>query len=359
MQIYPYTVKLIDPLFYSHEALSGAYTPSYLHATALNHAVAWSMGRVREDQSYIISEQNGGRNIPRYNHSWIEPDFYFTPASIVGGVNYIVETVKGDMDYLIQPGFGQAKILGKNIGRNEVLKAYRIFSIPSETEFAGYLHADPDIIKDLPTCIRLGSSRGKAFLKIGDKIKTFGIAPDEYINHPVDPLVSKVKRGVMIGMFPYPIVDSALAEYAYEIRDHGRREFIAVPSREITYDKDVLLKRLDDLKPGLSKAKDFSLSLKDRAYLVLHILRTALSVRHLLMGIPGEERLDARLKDFEGFKELRVASKGENVSIENSVFLGYIEKIEGTINGCEEKIRGVSKGRESEDSGKGSSNIIL
>ena len=359
MEIYPYTVKLIDPLFYSHEALSGAYTPAYLHATALNHAVAWSMGRVREDQSYIISEQNGGRNIPRYNHSWIEPDFYFTPASIVGGVNYIVETVKGDMDYLIQPGFGQAKILGKSIGRNEVLKAYRIFAIPSETEFAGYLHADPDIIKDLPTCIRLGSSRGKAFLKIGDKIKTFGIAPDEYINHPVDPLVSKVKRGVMIGMFPYPIVDSALAEYAYEIRDHGRREFIAVPSREITYDKDVLLKRLDDLKPGLSKAKDFSLSLKDRAYLVLHILRTALSVRHLLMGIPGEERLDARLKDFEGFKELRVASKGENVSIENSVFLGYIEKIEGTINGCEEKIRGVSKGRESEDSGKGSSNIIL
>lgn len=359
MEIYPYTITLIDSLFYSQEALSGAYTPRYLHATAINHAVAWSMGRLREDQSYIISDSGGGRNIPRYEHSWIEPDFYFTPAAINGNANYMVETVKGDMDYLIQPGFGQAKIMGKNVGRNEVLKAYRIFSLPPESEFNGYLHAEPDTVKLLPEYIRLGSFRGKARLEIGRSEKIFGIASDQYVNHPVDPLVSKVKRGVMIGMFPYPIVDSAFAEDVFEIRNHGRREYIAVPSREITYDKDVLLKRLDDLKPGLSKAKDFSLSLKDRAYLALHILRSVLSVRHLLLGIPGEERLDAVLKDYEGFTELRVASKGEKVSIENSVFLGYIEKIEGTINGCEEKIRGISKGRETEDSGKSSSNIIL
>ncbi|MEW6108980.1 MAG: type I-D CRISPR-associated protein Cas5/Csc1 [Nitrospirota bacterium] len=359
MEIYPYTIKLIDPLFYSHEALSGAYTPQYLHATAVNHAVAWSMGRLREDQSYIISDAGGGRNIPRYEHSWIEPDFYFTPAALNGNATYIVEIVKGDMDYLIQPGFGQAKIMGKNVGRNEVLKAYRIFSLPPESEFKGYLHAEPDTMKLFPEYLRLGSFRGKARLEIGRTEKIFGTASGQYVNHPVDPLVSKVKRGMMIGMFPYPIVDSAFAEDTYEIRNHGRREYVAVPSREISYDKDVLLKRLDDLKPGLSKAKDFSLPLKDRAYLVLHILRTALSVRHLLIGIPGEERLEAALKDFEGFNELRLASRGEKVRMENSVFLGYIEKIEGTINGYEEKIRGISKGRKPEDTGKSSSNIIL
>ena len=359
MELFSYTIKLIDPLFYSHEALSGAYTPAYLHATALNHAVAWSMGRIREDQSYIISERNGGRNTPRYNHSWIEPDFYFTPASIEGAVNYLVEIVKGDMDYLIQPGFGQAKILGKNIGRNEVLKAYRIFSIPPETEFKGYLHAEPEMIKYLSSLIRLGSFRGKAILDIGEKIKTFGIVSDQYINHPVDPLVSRVKRGVMIGMFPYPIVDSAFVEYAYEIRNYGHSEFVAVPSREIHFEKEELLKRLSDLKPGLLKAKDATLPLKDRSFLILHMLRTALSIKHFLMGIPGEERLDAALRKIDEFDNLRLASKGKDVHLEDSVLLGLIEKIKGTIDGCEEKIKGDTKGSKSKDTGKGSSNIIL
>jgi hypothetical protein len=359
MELVFYSIKLIDPLFYSHEALSGAYTPAYLHATAINHAVAWSMGRIREDQSYIISEQKGGRNIPRYKHSWIEPDFYFTPASIKGEANYLVETVKGDMDYLIQPGFGQAKILGKNIGRNEVLKAYRIFSISPETEFNGYLHVDSEIIGRMPKQIRLGSFRGKAILNIGEEIKTFGIVSDQYINHPVDPLVSRVKRGVMIGMFPYPIVDSALVENVYQIRNHGQREFVAVPSREIHYDRDILLKRLDDLNPGLLKAKDASLPLKDRSFLILHMLRTALSVKHFLIGIPGEERLDSALSEIEGVDKLRLASKGKAIQMENSFLLGLIEKIEGIINGCEEKIKGISKSGEPKDTGKSSSSIIL
>ncbi|MDD5089729.1 MAG: hypothetical protein PHQ23_02330, partial [Candidatus Wallbacteria bacterium] len=112
MRIYPYTVRLIDPLFYSRESLSGAFTPPYLHATAINHAVAWAMGRSRIDQSYLISDAAGGRNVPRYANSFIEPDFYFTPASLEGDLDYYAETVKGDMDYYISPGFGQAKING-------------------------------------------------------------------------------------------------------------------------------------------------------------------------------------------------------------------------------------------------------
>ncbi len=359
MEIYPYTIKLIDPLFYSHEALSGAFTPPYLHATAVNHAVAWSMGRIREDQSYIISDAGGGRNVPRYEHSWIEPDYYFTPASIEGNANYMVETVKGDMDYLIQPGFGQAKIMGKNVGRNEVLKAYRIFSIPPETEFKGYLHAEPDSVRLFPEYIRLGSFRGKTRLEIGKTEKVFCIASDQYVNHPVDPLVSDVKRGIMIGMFPYPIVDSAFVANAYEIRNKGRREFIAVPSLNISFNKDDLLIRLEDLKPGLAKAKDISASLKDRAYIILHMLRTALSVKLFLMGISGEERLDAAVKEIEGVENIRLASKGQAVHIEQVELLGFVEKIRGLIDDCEEKLKGTSKGRESKDTGKGPSGLIL
>jgi len=359
MEIYPYTIQLIDPLFYSHEALSGAFTPPYLHATAVNHAVAWSMGRIREDQSYIISDAGGGRNVPRYEHSWIEPDYYFTPAAIEGDANYMVETVKGDMDYLIQPGFGQAKIMGKNVGRNEVLKAYRIFSIPPEAEFKGYLHAEPDTVRFLPEYIRLGSFRGKTRLEIGKTEKVFGIASDQYVNHPVDPLVSDVKRGIMIGMFPYPIVDSAFVANVYEIRNKGRREFIAVPSLKVSFNKDDLQIRLEDLKPGLAKAKDISASLKDRAYIILHMLRTALSVKLFLMGILGEERLDDALKNIEGVENIRLASKGADTQLSQSDLLGFMEIIEGLINDCEKKIKGGSKSPETESTGKSSSSIIL
>lgn len=359
MDIYPYTITLIDPLFYSHEALSGAFTQPYIHATAINHAAAWSMGRAREDQSYIISDAKGGRNTPRYEHSWIEPDFYFTPAAIKGDINYIVETVKGDMDYYIQPGFGAAKIMDKNIGRNEVLKAYRIFLLPPETVFSGYLHAKEDIVEDLSDYIRLGSFRGKAELKIEKQEKTFGIVSDQYVNHPVDPLVSNVKRGVMIGMFPYPIIDNACVENTYEIRKHGRAEFVAIPSRTVKFDKDELLKRLEDLKPGLAKAKDSSLSLKDRGYIILHMIRTALSVKLFLVEIHGEERLESELKKIEGFEAIRLASKGENIHIEQTEILGFIEKIGRVIDDCEEKIRGNSKSREPQNTGKSSSNIIL
>lgn len=359
MQVYPYTIKLIDPLFYSHEALSGAFTQPYLHATTINHAAAWAMGRSREDQSYIICESKGGRNVPRYEHSWIEPDFYFTPASVEGDMAYIVETVKGDMDYLIQPGFGQAKILGKSVGRNEVLKAYRLFSIPPETVFAGYLHCAPDIVTSLPKLVRLGSFRGKALLETGKEEKTFGIVSNQYVNHPVDPLVSRVRRGIMIGMFPYPIVDNALVEDAIEIRAHGQRAFVALPARTVSYDKDAVIKRLEDLNPGFLKAKDISLPMKERAYIVLHMLRTSLSIRHFLMGIIGEERLDAALKEIEGVEEIRLASKGEAGTLDEIRLLGILERIRGIMDDCEGKIKGTTAGKEPKGSGNSSSSIIL
>jgi len=359
MEIYSFTIKLIDPLFYSNEALSGAYTPGYLHATAINHAVTWTMGKPREDQSFVISDAKGGRNVPRYDHSWIEPDFYFTPASIDGDLEYMVETVKGDMDYLIQPGFGQAKIMGENIGRNEVLKAYRLFSIPPETEFNGYLHTDIDVVEKMPRCIRLGSFRGKAELTIGKQIKALGVFSNQYVDHPVDPLVSKVKRGVMIGMFPYPIIDGAVVDNVYEIRKRGQSAFVAIPSRSVCYDKDVMLQRLRELKPGLVKVKDASLSLKDRAYLILHMLRTSLSVRLYIQGIHGEDRLENALKEIDEIEDIRLASRGEEVSIDDIQFSVFHAKIEGIIDECEEKITGNSTGKKSKSSGSRPSSIIL
>lgn len=359
MELFPYKIKLIDPLFYSNEALSGALTPPYLHATAINHAVAWCMGRIREDQSYIISEQKGGRNIPRYENSWIEPDFYFTPASIIGDTNYQVEIVKGDMDYLIQPGFGLAKINNINIGRNEVLKAYRIFTIPPETEFNGYLYAVEDIINNIPKYIRLGSFRGKAILQVDEKIKSYGIVSNQYVNHPVDPLVSKVKRGVMICMFPYPIIDSALVESCYEIRNHNQKEYIAVPTQRVNYNKDELLSRIKELKPGLLKIKDYSISLKDRSYIILYMLRTAISIKYLLVGISSEERLNAVLNEIDGIENIRMASKGESINIDETILNGFYEKIVELINESEKKITGEEESKSSWNSGKSSSSIVL
>ena len=359
MEIHSYRIKLIDPLFYAHEALSAAYTQRYLHATAVNHAVAWAMGRAREEQSYIITDAQGGRNAPRYQDSWIEPDFYFTPAAIEGDVDYLVEMVKGDMDYLIQPGYGQAKIMGKSIGRSEVLKAYRIFSLPPETIFNGYLHVDTETLPQIPAIIRLGSFRGKAELRIGKREKTFGILQNQYVNHPVDPLVSTVKRGVMIGMFPYPIVDHALAQDSYETRAFGGRSFVAVPARQVSYDPKELLKRLDDLYPGLSKARDTSLPIQDRAYVVLHMLRTALSVRNFMMGIPGEDRLEEALKEIEEIGNIRLASKGADVSLDELKLLGLLEMIRGVIDDCTGKITGIEKGKKPESTGNNSGNIIL
>jgi len=44
MKIFEYRLKLIDPIFFAKEGVSGALSPAYIHATALNHAISWSMG---------------------------------------------------------------------------------------------------------------------------------------------------------------------------------------------------------------------------------------------------------------------------------------------------------------------------
>ena len=220
MNIYKYTLKLLDPLFYSKEGLSGAITPKYIHATALNHAIAYALSVNAGNQPYIISDDNGGRNVPRYESSCISDEFYFTPARPIGNITYMPEIVKGDSEGFVRMGYGAAS------KRAEVLKAYQLFSIPPETEFEGY--AFHDEIFEFPEIIRLGSFRGKARLNIRET-KIVGEKKDELVDHPVDPLVSEVIRGVMVNMFPYPIIENAVCRDCVEIRERGFAKFIAIP----------------------------------------------------------------------------------------------------------------------------------
>lgn len=209
MKIFRYTLTLIDPLFYSKEGLGGAITPQYIHATAINHAIAYTLNLYPENQPYIMSEENGGRNAPRYANSFISHDFYFTPARMAGNPRYIPEIVKGDLDGFVKKGYPGA----------EILRASHIFSIAPESQFVGY-----GISKEteLPVLIRLGSFRGKTRLSI-DKAKFARPAMNILVDHPVDPQVSEVNRGIMVNMFPYPIIENAVCKHCIEIRIEGER----------------------------------------------------------------------------------------------------------------------------------------
>ncbi|MHB9053375.1 MAG: hypothetical protein ACYC5F_05230 [Thermoleophilia bacterium] len=251
MRLYNYTVQLIDPLFFSREGIGGARTPPYIHATAINHAITWAIGRKREDQAYIISDAGGGKNAPRYKNSRIDRDFYFTPARLKGSPNYQTEIVKGDREAWVQVSYGGAKLDFDFLGFNpklvkqlkaaadgrthvalqspsEVLKAYRLFSIAPESVFWGFLYTDLDEIR-FPKLIRLGSFRGLAKLDISAR-KTIGVAGSQYCCHPIDPLVQQATRGTAVPMLPYPIVDRPFVSETWEIRQFGQPAFAAALS---------------------------------------------------------------------------------------------------------------------------------
>jgi len=209
MRIFQYTITLIDPLFYSQEGLSGAVTPRYLHATAVNHAIAYALGGI-ENQPYLISENNGGRNTPRYENSMLSQDFYFTSARLRGNPKYLPEIVKGDLDGFITKGYPGA----------EVLRASQLFSLAPESEFEGYGICKNEIL--LPEIIRLGSFRGKARLKI-NSTRFIKRLSKTLVAHPVDPLITEVLRGVMVNIFPYPLIENAICKECLEIRIEEER----------------------------------------------------------------------------------------------------------------------------------------
>ncbi len=215
-------------MFYSREGLAGAFTPSYLHATAINHAVAFSLNIDPGNQPYITTENNGGRDIPRYDNSKATDSFYFTPARLIGNLNYFGEVVKGDGDKYIQLGYGALKLYGVSMSRKEVLKASKIFSIPPESVFEGYVLIFKEEIL-MPQLIRLGSFRGKAELTLSNELKLSDKKIAGYVDHPVDPLITSPRKGKFVNMLPYPIVDNAFCDYCLEVYEHGKKIYIGLP----------------------------------------------------------------------------------------------------------------------------------
>jgi len=205
MKVFGYSIYLLDPLFYAREGLSAAYTPPYLHATAINFAMNAALVFDPEGQSYVVGEYNGGRNTPRYKNSLSSDKFYFTPARLTSPLKYIPEWTKGEND-----GFTAQTKMG------EVLRAEILNYLPPETEFKGFLISKEDIV--FPGLIRLGTFRGKARLNLEELEIVKALEKEQTASHPVDPLLSKVLRGIMINMFPYPIIENATVKHGIEVK---------------------------------------------------------------------------------------------------------------------------------------------
>jgi hypothetical protein len=110
----------------------------------------------------------------------------------------------------------------------EVLKAEILNYLPPETEFKGFLILrDHIVFSDL---IRLGTFRGKARLKLDEIEIVRDISEEHTATHPVDPLVTQVSRGIMVNMFPYPIVENAVIKHGVEVKSKKRFfQIVALP----------------------------------------------------------------------------------------------------------------------------------
>jgi CRISPR type I-D-associated protein Csc1 len=196
-KIYLYQIKLIDPLFYSREGLSASFTPPYLHATAVNFAVKNALNIDPQEQPYLICDENNiSKDNPRYKNSLISNDFYFTPARLITPLKYFSEITKGENDGFIF-----------TTKQGELLQAGTLNYISPESIFEGFLLERRSY--KWPKIIRLGSFRGKAILKLIE-LEVVSISTSNMIvSHPVDPLVTNVKKGIVILMFPYPIIENA------------------------------------------------------------------------------------------------------------------------------------------------------
>jgi len=221
VKVYLYRVKLLDPLFYAREGLSGAFTPPYLHGTAINLAVKAALNLEPEKQPLLVSEHNGGRNIPRYSNSLVSNEFYFTPARLVSLLKYFSEITKGENDgYIFRTGMGELFQAGRQAGTLNYLSP--------ESIFEGYLIEKTPY--DWPRIIRLGSFRGKAMLGLFELEIIKSVDTLETASHPIDPLVTEVKRGILINMFPYPLVENARISHGIIAKgEKGSFHIVAFP----------------------------------------------------------------------------------------------------------------------------------
>ncbi len=229
MRFFKYVLKLIDPLFYAREGLSASFTPPFIHATAMNLAVKKALNIDPEEQPFLLAGDKGNRNIPKYRNSLVSDDYYFTPARIISNLRYFTEITKGENDgYIFKTGMG------------EPFQAGILNYITPETEFEGFLMLREKM--GFPEMIRLGSFRGKAKLTLVESKSSSMVKRLVSISHPVDPLVTPVKRGVMINMFPYPVVENVLHDTAVKVLFDKERfpSYLSIPeSWELPEDEHI------------------------------------------------------------------------------------------------------------------------
>lgn len=220
MEIYHLTIELLDALYYAREGLAGAVTPPVVHATALNCALATAMNVDPELHPFVMTEANGGQNTPRYSDSRVSNSFYATPAGMLRSPNYSIQIAKGENDGFLQI---HQRAPNESLGvrridvRNQPLRYRELHFLTPETQFGGFLIlCDESLI--LPERIRLGSFRSPARVRWAKATSWRRLEKPAIADHPIDPLVSNVTRGVMLNMLPYGIVEGATTSDGVSVR---------------------------------------------------------------------------------------------------------------------------------------------
>jgi hypothetical protein len=173
---------------------------------------------VPEEQPYLMRFPDG-RNVPMYKSSLIpRAEFYATGARLEQGERLRLATflVKGDREgYCYKTGEG-----------GEVLRVGRVSMLSPETVFVGFILAKEPL--QFPKRIRLGRYRSPARLSISYAGR-FRYEGGKIASHPVDPLVSRVTRGVLVPILPYPLVERGYVERCIEAEFGQRKCTIAIP----------------------------------------------------------------------------------------------------------------------------------
>jgi CRISPR type I-D-associated protein Csc1 len=220
MEVFHYRVTLLDSVYFAREGLSGAVTPPLLHATALNCAVETAANLAPAQHPFVMCKENGGRNIPRYENSLISDVFYMTPAQPLGPIDYRVEIAKGENDGLLriqQRDPDRKRGIQRIDVRNQPLRYCTLHFLPPETEFSGFVFLRQEGL-ELPQLIRLGSFRAPASINWVKATRCGLVDKPAPVAHAVDPLVTKVTRGVMANMLPYGVVQNATAVNVLEAK---------------------------------------------------------------------------------------------------------------------------------------------
>jgi hypothetical protein len=98
--------------------------------------------------------------------------------------------------------------------------------LPPETRLQGYVFMKDHV--DFPQRIRLGRFRSPALFSV-TPADEWSFDEGGIVDHPVDPLVTKVERGVMVPILPYPLVDRAYVKKTLSVRFGGQRVRVALP----------------------------------------------------------------------------------------------------------------------------------